>query len=139
MRTKLITAMLVGAMTTAAAAPDVQVHGVGYEIQASSPEVRVGASGAVTLELRAADGRKINDDYPIKIAVAASDGVAVAKTTLEGTDAVAHDERHAAFAIGVAGKSAGERRLDLDIRFAVCSSVACELQHRTVAVPITVR
>jgi len=139
MRTKLIIATIVGFMASATAAPDVQVRGVGYEIQASSPDVRVGAFGTITLDLRAADGRKINDDYPIKIAVAAPDGLAVAKATLESADAVARDERHAAFAIGVAGTSAGDRRLDLDIRFAVCSDVACELQHRTVAVPITVR
>lgn len=132
--------VLVATTLTPAVALADTFTGTGYELEIAVPKsARTNAASELALTLTPTNGRHLNQEFPIKIAIAAPGDVVVPKSTLGRSDARAFDEGHAVFAIGVTPKAAGDRAITLDVKFAVCSSTACEPQRRSVVVSLHVQ
>ncbi len=139
--TLALTSFLVTAALSLPAIADTKtVSGTGFELSASLPSVtKPGAPIELTLALVPTTGRKINDEFPLSITVAAPADVKVPRVKLGRADARVIGETRAVFPIALTPSTTGERTITLDVRFAVCSDRACEPQHESIAVSMSVR
>lgn len=133
------TLSLTATATATATAGESTVTGTGFELSASVPSTsKAGAPVELTLVLIPTAGRKINQEFPLSIAIAAPSDVKVPRAKLGRADASKLSEARAVFPIALPPSTAGERTISLDVRFAVCSDRACEPQRESISVALQV-
>lgn len=101
-------------------------RGTGFEVTVTTPATsRPATTVDLAVSVKATHGRKLNEDYPFKIDVAATADVRVSRSKLDRSGATSFNASGAEFRIEVTSASAG-KVLRLDVRFAMCTDVDCE-------------
>lgn len=107
-------------------------RGPGFTISVRAPSTsRAGVSGQLSIAITPSDGRKINEEYPLKIKVSGPSDVEFPTVHLGPGDARRLDAKRVEVPVEFMAKAAGDKRVSLELRFAVCTSSACEPQRET--------
>lgn len=96
-----------------------------------------GAAGSVmvaNVKVTPGKGYKVNEDYPTKLTLEATDGVTAAKQSLGKADAAAFDKHQLVFAVKLTPARAGEFTVRGKLSFAVCTDATCDPKSETIAI-----
>lgn len=102
-------------------------------------DAAVGKEGVVTIAAVPQGPWHINLDFPTKLALAAPDGVALAKAELAKGDAAKLDDKSAEFAVKFTPSSAGDKAFTGEFKFAVCQDEACSPVTEKVSFTVAVK
>lgn len=102
-------------------------------------DAAVGKEGVVTIAAVPQGPWHINLDFPTKLALAAPDGVTLAKSDLAKGDAAKLDDKSAEFAVKFTPSSAGDKAFTGEFKFAVCQDEACSPVTEKVAFKVAVK
>ena len=91
------------------------------------------------MEVDAAEGWHVNDDFHTQLHVRASEALALEASTMDKTVASRFDDDHAHFAVPVTPATAGEHPAETCLHFAICSDETCIPVAPTVAVVLPVQ
>lgn len=97
-----------------------------YESAGPDQPVTVAESTEVKLQIRPAEGFKINKRFSWKFDFESNDGVDV-ETASVGKDAIELEESGASIPVKIKAKTAGDHRLVATADFSVCNDSKCEL------------
>jgi hypothetical protein len=112
-----------------------------YDIEThdSTAQVKQGASGKLVLVIRAKSGWHVDPRTPLKIDLAAPEGLRLEKTRLGKKDAVDAKAESPRFEAPFTAVAAGTQEARAKLDFFVCSAEACVKQVRDVTIPVTVK
>ena len=102
-------------------------------------DAAVGREGVVTIAAVPQGPWHINLDFPTKLALAAPDGVTLAKADLAKGDAAKLDDKSAEFAVKFTPSSAGDKAFTGEFKFAVCQDEACSPVTEKVSFKVAVK
>lgn len=135
--------LLIAALVTAApalAAADVQRWtGDGFVVTAITADQPVaGAAVEVGLIVAAGAGYKVNEEFPTSVEITAPADVGVAKAKLGRGDATIRHDR-ATFRLALTPRAAGDKRVGLKLKFALCTDTTCEPRKHSVELKLDVK
>jgi len=135
-----------GAAPAAASAGDAVAEALGsYGVTATmSPAVLAkGGKGTLALEIvMARPDVHVQAEFPLKVALAPSAGLAVAKQALGHADAVDPAAKGRRWDVGVVAEATGAQQVEATIRFALCKETEplwCVTRNETVRASVEVR
>ena len=117
---KLAIAALVAMTGVARAQAD-----AGFELRAADATVEVGAPAAISLTIAPAAGRTVSHDGPVRVELAADDGLALARRRYVRKDAVDPAADAPRFELKLKAVAAGDHAIELDVRFWLCGAKVC--------------
>lgn len=121
--------------TEAPATAEPRVKDTSYDLALAQPAE--GAAGAVmvaSVKITPGKGYKVNEDYPTKLTLEATDGVAAAKQALGKSDAAAFDKHQLVFDVKLTPARAGDFTVRGKLSFAVCTDATCDPKSETIAI-----
>jgi hypothetical protein len=111
----------------------------GYQLMLAAPaKVASGAEGVATLEIVPAKGWHLNNEFPAKLTVTAPADVALAQAEQKLADASAWSETSGTFTMRFTPSAAGDKKLDANLRFAVCTETTCDPKKEAFSFAVTV-
>ena len=118
----------------------VQVEQQTFALQLAAPgSVSAGERAPITVAIEGRGGFHVNLEYPVRIELMGTGGVALDKSTLAAGDASELSEQRARFETAARWSSAGRHRLSARAQFAVCTPDTCVPREETIAVAVDVR
>ncbi len=124
----------------APAAPTSRVDDPTFTLRlAEAGPYKAGELGRVVLHLEPRGEYHVNQDYPIEITLSADAETALAKAKLERADAAEFGDKGAKFDLPFTPKAAGERKLDANVKFAVCTESNCVPDERNLTLALSVQ
>ncbi|MBI4814654.1 MAG: hypothetical protein HY791_00250 [Deltaproteobacteria bacterium] len=107
------------------------------DLSGTTLKVKAGAEGGLSLQIKPIEGYHVSAEAPLKISLT-GDGLTLAKNQLGHQDA--DDPKSAAprFKVAFSSKAKGERVINADALFFVCSESLCERKTEKVAVRVDV-
>ncbi len=105
---------------------------------ASDAPYASGSSGAFAIHLEGRGPWKVNQEYPLRIAVSAPEETGVRKANLEPTDAALWTEQAARFDVAFRPTTVGEHDVKCEVSFSMCTPEQCIIETRTVALQMAV-
>lgn len=129
----------VAASAAEAAEPEPAPREVELKVGAPAPLV-VGQTGALSLTVAPAPGRRIDRDAPfsLRISLAPAAGLVASKRRYALADAADPRAEAPRFDLGLEARTVGDYRAVLDLRLWVCAAKTCVPVRETLAVPISV-
>lgn len=119
----------------AAAAGEPRAKDTSYDLALVQPaEGAAGAAMVASVKVTPGKGYKVNEDYPTKLTLEATDGVASTKQTLGKSDAAAFDKHQLVFDVKLTPARAGEFTVRGKLSFAVCTDATCDPKTETIAI-----
>lgn len=103
-----------------------------YSVSAQDVSAKAGEATKVVVAIKARDGFKVNDKYPTKVKVSAPGAVELKQTKFKAKDGSFKDKKTLEFSVPVMAKSAGQHKVDFEVKFSVCSADQCLLKKATV-------
>ncbi len=103
-----------------------------------SGRYKAGQVGYFGVALTPSGGYHVNEEYPIRVTVRAPEGVTLPKSLLQRADAVEFGATRARFEVPFTPAAAGERNVELQVDFAVCTDENCMPDQRTLALALPV-
>lgn len=123
------------APAAAAAAGEPRAKDTSYDLALVQPaEGAAGAAMVASVKVTPGKGYKVNEDYPTKLTLEATDGVASTKQTLGKSDAAAFDKHQLVFDVKLTPARAGEFTVRGKLSFAVCTDATCDPKTETIAI-----
>lgn len=111
----------------------------GFELRGTTAgPYHAGQLGSFGVTLTANGEYHVNEEYPIRITVRAPEGLAFPKTTLERADAAEFTLAKARFEVPFTPSAAGERRVEVQVDFAICTPQNCMPDQRTLALALPI-
>lgn len=107
------------------------------DVSGTTQKVKSGAQGGLSIHIRPALGYHVSAEAPLKISLAA-EGLALAKSALGHKDADDPKAEAPRFKVSFSGKEKGERVINADALFFVCSESLCERKTEKLAVKVEV-
>ena len=108
------------------------------DVSETTKSVKSGKKGQFVLHIKAAPGFKVSQDAPLKVKLA-SDGVALAKSTLKAKDATDKKFTSPRFQVPFTGAKAGDTAIGMNAMFFICDVEICERKTAQLSVPVSVR
>lgn len=96
-----------------------------YDVEVTAAPARVGKPATALVRVTTKNGFHVNKDFPTSLQVTAPGDVKLAKAKLEKADAKTFAENEAAFEVKYTAATAGEKKLEATLRFAVCTDKDC--------------
>jgi hypothetical protein len=113
--------------------------GESFELRAAAaPQYDSGSLGQFEVTLTGRGKWHINQDFPVKVSVAAPGEVELTKRELKKSDAAEFAEEKARFEIPFTPQSKGEHRVEAEVSFAMCTPETCVPQKKKLAVKLPV-
>ncbi|MFH1452478.1 MAG: hypothetical protein ABIH00_00680 [Armatimonadota bacterium] len=112
-----------------------------YSILTDAPAgLKPGQSGDITVKIKAKQGFKINNAYPIKLKMSAPpDGIQYKKLTLKREDGMLEaDGKIFVFKVPVTAVQAGTFRVKGELKFSVCNDSRCVIEKKTITANMVV-
>lgn len=103
------------------------------------PEGKVGQEGTVMVKVVPKSPWHMNLDFPTSLAVAAPDGVKLAKAEQNKADAIKLDDNSAEFGVKFTPSAAGDQSFTGKFKFAVCQDEACSPVTEELAFRVAVK
>lgn len=116
-----------------AAGPNVETGRFALSVVPGQPSYSVGESGEVEIKLQGRGDWHVNQEYPMKVVLAASDGIKLDKTTLSRSDAKSFGEDEVLFLARLEPAALGAHDVECDVSFAMCTEENCILERETLA------
>jgi hypothetical protein len=111
-----------------------------YTLSIEPPsDVAVGQPGVVKIKVLPKDPWHMNLEYPTKLAVAAPEGVTLAKPELGKADAIALTEETCEFDVAFTATSQGEQAFSGKFKFAICQDEACSPVQEDIRFQVAVK
>jgi len=127
------------AAPAAPAAAGPVVADTGFELRATATgPYKAGEAGSFGVALTAAGGYHVNEEFPIRVTVRAPEGVTLPKGQLVRADAAEFGAERARFDVPFTPAAAGEKRVEVQVDFAVCTPENCMPDQRTLALALPV-
>ena len=127
------------AAPAAPAAAGPVVADTGFELRATAAgPYKAGQAGSFGVALTAAGGYHVNEEFPIRVTVRAPEGVTLPKGQLVRADAAEFGAERARFEVPFTPAAAGEKRVEVQVDFAVCTPENCMPDQRTLALALPV-
>lgn len=123
----------------AAAGPGAALGTKPYTISVVAPAAKVGAKGAATVTMKPGSGYHLNTEFPLSLKLTLPDGVTTPKAELKKADAKTFKEAEGSFDIPFVAASAGQKTIQGELRFAVCTETTCEPQRTQVTITLDVK
>ena len=115
---------------TTAAAKDTS-----YDLVVQAPaEAAAGSAVVANVKVTPGKGYKVNEEYPTKLSLEATDGVTTGKQVLAKADAAAFDKHQLAFDVKLTPTRAGEFTVRGKLTFAVCTDATCDPKTEAIAI-----
>lgn len=122
-----------------AAAGGAVVTDTGFELRATaSGPYHSGQLGTFGIALTPNGEYHVNEEYPIRVTVRAPSELTLPKTSLERGDAAEFSARKARFEVPFTPTGAGDRRVEVQVDFAICTPQNCMPDQRTLALSLPV-
>jgi hypothetical protein len=109
-------------------------------------DARAGAETTAKVTVTPGAGYHVNTEYPVKLALAATQGVALAKAELTAGghdkskgDAVTFDEKQLVFAVKLTPSATGSYTINGNFKFAVCDASQCLPKRETIAITVAAK
>lgn len=99
----------------------------------------VGQLGSFAVSLKPRGEYHINQDYPIAVTLRPADGLRLPKLEFKKPDAAVFGEQQARFDVPFTPDAAGTRRVEANVRFAVCTPETCVPDERNLALVLAVK
>jgi len=116
-----------------------EASGDSYALRAQGqPGYASGALGSYQIELEGRGGWHVNQDYPIRIALAEVEGLSYPKAELDRADAADFGDERARFEIPFTATGAGTHQAQAHVHFAMCNPENCVLLDRRLALDLRV-
>jgi hypothetical protein len=109
------------------------------ETEGTTRALRSGAAGKLVLAIVPLNGTHVHPEAPLKIALTASGGLALAKSALGHADAADPRSEGPRFEVPFTATQAGPQEARARVDFYICSDKWCVKQTREVAVAIDVK
>lgn len=97
-------------------------------------EVKSGAEVVASVKITPGSGYKMNQEYPTKLTLQPTEGVAAAKGTLQKADAAKFDNHELAFNVKLTPAQAGTYMVRGTVAFAVCTENTCDPKTEKIAI-----
>lgn len=123
----------------APAGPSIETGTFLLAVAPTQPKYAAGQPGSVQIELQSRGEWHVNQEYPIRVDLAAPEGVALPKAELLKDDAKEFGEDKVRFLAEVEPSAAGTHEVSCDVSFALCTEENCILERRTVAMQLEVQ
>jgi hypothetical protein len=128
------------AKAAAPAAPTSRIDDPTFTLRlAEAGPYKAGELGRVVLHLEPRGEYHVNQDYPIEISVKADAETTLPKAKLERADAAEFGEKGAKFEVPFTAKTAGERKVECNVKFAVCTEANCVPDERDLTLALAVQ
>ncbi len=121
------------------AVPEVETSTFFLAARAIDAPYRVGKAGRFAVDLEGRGPWKVNQEFPLRIKVAAPEAAGVHKLVLERQDASIWTEQAAKFEIAVLPAQAGTHSVACDVSFSMCTPEQCILETRRLALDLSVK
>jgi hypothetical protein len=112
--------------------------GQSFVVSVAAPAAKVGAPSATTVTFKAAAGYHINLDFPTTLKLNLPAGVSTPKADLKKADAKVSKEE-GSFQFPLTAASAGQKAIQGELRFAVCTETTSEPQRTAVTITLDVK
>jgi hypothetical protein len=113
---------------------------------ASPSDAKAGTESTATITVKPGAGYHVNTEYPIKLTLTATDGVAIAKTELAAGghdkskgDADAFDEQNLTFSVKLTPAKTGSYTVNGSFKFAVCDKDQCLPKREQIAIVVAAK
>ena len=116
-----------------ASGPNVETGRFALSVAPSQPSYPIGEAGEVKIKLEGRGDWHVNQEYPMKVVLAASDGIKIDKMTLSRSDAKSFGEDEVLFLARLEPAVAGDHDVECDVSFAMCTEENCILERETLA------
>lgn len=121
------------------AAAGAVVTDTGFELRATAAgPYHAGQLGTFGITLTPNGEYHVNQEYPIRLTVHAPAELTLPKSSLERADAAEFGEQKARFDVPFTSAGAGERRVEVQVDFAICTPQNCMPDQRTLALVLPV-
>jgi hypothetical protein len=120
------------------AGPSIETGSFLLVVSPTQPGYTIGKLGEVEIALEGRGEWHVNQEYPIRVDLKASPGVALKKNELVKDDAKEFGEDKVRFLVAVEPSAAGDHEVTCDVSFAMCTEENCILEKRTVAMQLKV-
>jgi hypothetical protein len=137
--TALALALALGASARAADAGAEAARSYRLETEGTTRQVAAGGQGKLVLAIVPARGTHVHPQAPLKITLAGSPGLKLAKDRLGHADAVDPKAEGPRFEVPFTALAAGAQEARAKVEFFICSDQWCVKQARELAVSIDVR
>lgn len=118
-----------------AVASEPRAKDTSYDLALAQPaEGSAGAVMVASVKVTPGKGYKVNEDYPTKLTLEATDGVSALKQTLGKSDAAAFDKHQLVFDVKLTPARAGDFTVRGKLSFAVCTDATCDPKSETIAI-----
>jgi hypothetical protein len=105
-----------------------------FNLQIASPDaVKAGSEAIAHVTVTPGSGFHVNQEFPTKLVVTPTDGVAIAKAELHKEDAAAFSENKLQFDVKMTPSKAGTYKVAAMLKFAVCTESSCDPKKREIA------
>ncbi len=114
------------------------LNGKPYSVTIAAPATKVGAPSAASVTFKASAGYHINLDFPTTLKLNLPAGVSTPNAELKKGDAKVSKEE-GSFQFPLTAASAGQKAIQGELRFAVCTETTCEPQRTPVTITLDVK
>jgi hypothetical protein len=109
-------------------------------------DAKAGTETTAKVTVTPGTGYHVNTEYPVKLALAATQGVALAKAELTAGghdkakgDADTFDEKQLVFAVKLTPSATGSYTINGNFKFAVCDASQCLPKRETIAITVAAK
>ncbi len=121
------------------AGPRIETDAFALEVASVDPPLRVGKDGSVAIALEGRGDWHVNQEFPIRVNIAADPAIGLKAQELVKDDAKEFTEDKVRFVALVEPSKSGEHEVSCDVSFAMCTDDNCVLEKRTVAMQVKVQ
>ncbi len=140
MRLAVTLALAVLAAPAAAADPGAEAaRSYRLEVAAAPAALAVGAEGALSITITPVEKTHVHPQAPLKVTLAATPGLALAKAALGRGDLADAKAEAPAFKVPFEAAAAGAQAITAKVDFFICSDQWCVKQVREVKVAVEVK
>lgn len=122
------------------AKPVTEIETAAFYLNASPSKTpyRAGTDGSFAIHLEGRGPWHVNQEYPFKIELTASNEAGLNKAKLVKEDAARWTEEEAHFDVPLRPGAAGEHPVSCDVSFSMCTPEQCIIETRTLALNLAV-
>jgi hypothetical protein len=104
-----------------------------FTVKVDVPPAKHGERAVVKVHVVPGKGYHMNLEFPTALSMAATDGVTVEKTKQTGKEAARLVEAGLDFDVALTASAAGNKVMNGDLKFAVCSATSCDPKREKVS------
>ena len=105
----------------------------------STPELKVGDKGVLSMVINPGPGKKVHDQAPLSIALKPGKGVTLAKAKLGHADVANKGAKSPEFTVEVTATAPGAQTTEAEMQFFICTDKWCERMQHRVTITTTVK